>query len=512
MPKPLIAVVGTTGVGKTALALELAKKFNGELINSDSMQVYQNLAIVTNKPTPSELATAKHHLFDFVGCSVEYSVLDYTKAAVDTAQKLSSENIQPIVVGGTNYYLQSLLWTQKIIETAKIAPSPNTTTSNGLAEKPKARDSAHPSLPSEIKQSLQNILEKTDPRTNTPNQIKSFYEKTNVHNTLKSIDLKMGNRWHPKDFRKIRRSLEIYYTTGLKQSEIIETQSKSELRYKTLVFWVYAPPKDLNPRLDQRVENMIERGMFDEIEFMLGEIARGGVVGENDYTRGILQAIGFKEFKKYFDLKKQKAELDLKDFDLKKQKPERDFVGKSVDLDLQRENVDLDLQRENRNRVSEEEVEEALREGVELMKIATRQYAKRQTTWIKNKLCPDMIQCHQNNEGGFYLIDCSDKDAMKTQLARIIELADDFINGAPNKPSGILANELGYLLEKREKVDMSEQFVCDVCVYKNGGKKVLNGREEFDKHLNSNNHKIVVQRIKKIQEREDYLAQKAQNE
>lgn len=457
MRKPLISVVGTTGVGKTALALELAKKFNGELINSDSMQVYKNLAIVTNKPTPDELATAKHHLFDFIECSKEYSVMEYTKAALDTVEKLYTNNIQPIVVGGTNYYLQSLLWTQKIIETAKVA---------GLAEKPQAIDSAHPSLSFETQQLLQNLLQKTDPRSNTSEQIKFFYETANIHKILSSIDSKMASRWHPKDFRKIRRSLEIYYTTGTKQSEILEHQSKStsELRYSTLVFWLYATPEELIPRLDARVEQMISRGMFEEIEFMLGEIEKGNVIGSDDYTRGILQAIGFKEFREYFNLKKCNG--------------------------------------------SETSIEEAKKEGIELMKIATRQYAKRQTTWIKNKLGPDMVKYHQNDMGAIYLIDCSDNDTMKTQLSRIIDLADDFIKGNPNKPMDMLANKLGYLLEKREKSDMFEQFVCDICVYKNGEKKVLNGREEFDKHLSSNNHKIVVQRNKKMQERENYLAQK----
>ncbi|KAJ3146706.1 hypothetical protein HK101_002294, partial [Irineochytrium annulatum] len=111
----VVVVVGTTGVGKSNLAIEIARSLNGEVINADSMQVYEGLDIVTNKVTDEERKGVVHHLLGFVDPAEEYSVGQFEKDALRTIADIHSRNKLPILVGGTHYYIQSLLWRNSLI-------------------------------------------------------------------------------------------------------------------------------------------------------------------------------------------------------------------------------------------------------------------------------------------------------------------------------------------------------------------------------------------------------------
>lgn len=194
--KALIAVVGTTGVGKNALALRLASRFNACIINTDSMQVYKGLDLVTNKPDLEERNAVPHYLYDFVDPAQEYSVAEFSQDAIKVVDERLAHSQIPILVGGTNYYLQSLLWRDSII------PSE----SPGLANKTL---DCHTAVDPELKSILLHILEETDPRLRDSAQMTEFCEKGILHETLMRIDPVMANKWHPSDYRKIRRSLEV---------------------------------------------------------------------------------------------------------------------------------------------------------------------------------------------------------------------------------------------------------------------------------------------------------------
>ncbi|KAK4301246.1 hypothetical protein Pmani_026599 [Petrolisthes manimaculis] len=107
---PVVVVLGATGTGKSKLALEIATRFKGEIISADSMQVYKGLDIITNKVTPEEQAQVPHHLLDFVDPLSRYSVIDFRDAALPIVQRLLDQGTLPVIVGGTNYYIESLLW------------------------------------------------------------------------------------------------------------------------------------------------------------------------------------------------------------------------------------------------------------------------------------------------------------------------------------------------------------------------------------------------------------------
>ncbi|XP_076045086.1 uncharacterized protein LOC143027609 [Oratosquilla oratoria] len=107
---PIVVVLGATGAGKSKLALEIASRFNGEIISADSMQVYKGLDIVTNKVTEEEQSLVKHHLLDFVDPLSRYTVVDFRDKALPIIEDLLHKGVMPVIVGGTTYYIESLLW------------------------------------------------------------------------------------------------------------------------------------------------------------------------------------------------------------------------------------------------------------------------------------------------------------------------------------------------------------------------------------------------------------------
>ncbi|KAK2179670.1 hypothetical protein NP493_479g02010 [Ridgeia piscesae] len=111
LTRPVLVILGATGAGKSKLAVEMSTLFNGEIISADSMQLYQGLDIVTNKPTKEELALCRHHLVNFVSPLRKNStVIEYSRTALSIIDTLLDEDKLPVIVGGTNYYVEALLW------------------------------------------------------------------------------------------------------------------------------------------------------------------------------------------------------------------------------------------------------------------------------------------------------------------------------------------------------------------------------------------------------------------
>jgi tRNA dimethylallyltransferase len=275
---------------------------------------------------------------------------------------MMARNQTPLLVGGTNYYMQSLLWNESLI-------SIDSMDTIGLDNK--SYGQAHEKVEIPIAAKLKDILINTDPRFHDAPAIQDFCEKSNLHDLLATVDPTMSKKWHPSDYRKIRRSLEIYYTTGKTQSEWYSSQEKGKLRFPIIMIWLYGSPEVLDQRLDDRVDEMIKRGLIEEIKEMRQLMRDDRVVGGEKYlangggyTRGILQAIGFKEFHDYFEAM------------------ENSSIPKS-------------------------ELDRLFKIGVDDMKLATRQYARKQINWIKNKLGPLMVVEHEKQNAAFYVVDAT---------------------------------------------------------------------------------------------------------
>ncbi|KAG0369676.1 hypothetical protein BGZ54_009240 [Gamsiella multidivaricata] len=360
MDPGVIAVIGTTGVGKSNLSIQLAKELDGEVINADALQVYKGLDIITNKMPMDEREGITHHLMDFLPMDQEYSVLDFKADALELIKQIHDRKHMPIVVGGTHYYIQSLLWRDTLLDTKKNVGS---STERQVQEQ---------------NDSNEKFLRESDTST--------LYRK------LQEVDPIMANKWHENDRRKITRSLQVFFETGECQSDLIKKQhalpDNERLRMPSCIFWIYSAPDVLNARLDARVDTMIKGGLFDEIKGM-----RKSVGSNTDYERGIWQAIGYKEFDPYFTAFEE-AIKDKQPTDTK-------------------------------------ELEDLKAECTETMKVRTRQYAKRQVLWIRNKLLP---LCREK-EVKVFLLDATSLDTWKENVGNAaVKIAKDFFagNALPN--------------------------------------------------------------------------------
>ncbi|KAF9390014.1 hypothetical protein BGX21_011575 [Mortierella sp. AD011] len=436
MDPGVIAVIGTTGVGKSNLSIQLAKELNGEVINADALQVYKGLDIITNKMPVEEREGVTHHLMDFLPMDREYSVLDFKADALELIKTIHGRKRMPIVVGGTHYYIQSLLWRDTLLDTKKDVGTHSKT-------QQKEQNDTHDAF-----------LRDSDTLT--------LYKK------LQEVDPVMANKWHENDRRKITRSLQIFFETGECQSDLIKKQhalSDSErLRMPSCIFWVYSAQDVLNPRLDARVDNMIQGGLFEEIKGM-----RKNVGSDTDYERGIWQAIGYKEFDPYFTA--------LEDA-IKNDQP-----------------------------IDSKELEALKAECTETMKIKTRQYAKRQVLWIRNKLLP---LCREKDVKVF-LLDATSLDTWKENVGDVaVKIAKDFFagNSLPD-PSSLNSYAKEMLVAQRDlnvvtALESWEKKECDICTemqrimhdkYDAQGSTdsllpvIIHGPTSWEQHLRSKQHR-----------------------
>lgn len=256
--KKVIVVAGTTGVGKSQLSIQLAKKYNGEVINSDSMQVYRDIPIITNKHPIEEREGVVHHVMNHVGWDEEYFLHRFEDECLTVIDDIHKRNKIPIIVGGTHYYLQ-VLFNKHIDASIENSGDDNT---------------------SKLTQKQKDLLDSGDDNL--------------VYKTLSIVDPQIAKKFHPNDNRRVRRMLEIYYLTHKKPSELFQKQ-EVKLKFDTLFYWIYSEPKALDQRLDARVDTMLESGGMEEIKELFKYYQEHKMTPEK-CENGVWQVIGFKEF------------------------------------------------------------------------------------------------------------------------------------------------------------------------------------------------------------------------
>ena len=253
---PVVAVVGPTATGKTALGVSLAQHFSGEVISCDSMQIYKGLDVGTAKVTPEETCGIPHHGVDILTPDKTFSVADFTAMTAELEQQISARGHLPILVGGTGLYVQSFLYGVRFAE--EKAPA-------GLREQLAAELAAE-------------LAEKGGA---------AMYEQ------LKQADPEAAAAIHPNNQVRVLRALEHYRATGKKLSEQKADSLPPERPYRSLVLGLDFPDRaDLYRRIDLRVDKMQDAGILQEAEY----------VWQNRETfRTAAQAIGYKEFFPYFE-------------------------------------------------------------------------------------------------------------------------------------------------------------------------------------------------------------------
>ena len=249
---PVLAVVGPTATGKTALGVVLAEQFGGEIISADSMQIYKGLDVGTAKVTPEETHGIPHHAVDLLEPDQTFSVADFTALAGTLEADLSARGRLPILVGGTGLYVQSFLYGVRF--TAEKAP-------DGLREQ------------------LAAELAEKGPA--------ALYEE------LKQVDPEAAAAIHPNNQVRVLRALEHYRATGRRLSEQKAASLPPERPYRALVLGLDFPERaQLYRRIDLRVDKMLDAGLLDEAKL---------VYDHRQTYRTAAQAIGYKEFFSYFE-------------------------------------------------------------------------------------------------------------------------------------------------------------------------------------------------------------------
>ena len=243
---PLTVIAGPTASGKTALSIEIAKKYNGEIVSADSMQIYKYLDIGTAKPDMTERAGIIHHMMDIVDPSDGYSVAEYVKTAHNVIKTIREKNKNAIVTGGTGLYITSLV--------------------NDV-------DFRQDDSDIELRKELQNICEEKG--------IDYLMEE------LSKFDPVSAQRLHKNNTRRIIRAIEFYKMTGIPISKHQEETKKKISRYQPCMMAIKWDMDKLYERIEKRVDQMIEAGLEEEVKNLC----------EKGYTKQLLsmQAIGYKE-------------------------------------------------------------------------------------------------------------------------------------------------------------------------------------------------------------------------
>ncbi len=246
----LIVICGPTGAGKTSLALQLAQDIKGEIISADSRQIYKYMNIGTAKPTFEELKSVPHHLIDIITPDKKFTAGKFVKRADSAVSKIKNNNHIPFVVGGTGFYIKSLLY--------------------GLCK--------IPPIPAVIRNKLTKQVEQ-----------KGAHD---LHCMLKEVDPIAAQKIDPNDSNRIVRALEVFQVTGTPISSYWKKDAL-EKRYQHFTIFLNDERSVLYEKINTRVDKMVQEGLFDEFKHLL----------EMGYTRNDpgMNSLGYQELFDHID-------------------------------------------------------------------------------------------------------------------------------------------------------------------------------------------------------------------
>lgn len=285
MKQPLIILTGPTAVGKTALSIKLAQAIGGEIVSADSMQVYRHMDIGSAKASPEEMEGIPHYLIDVLEPNEDFNVTAFQRMAKEALKEIQSHGHIPIITGGTGFYIQALLYDIDFKENDKTSPI-----RKNLEAMAAAAGESAPAL-------LHRMLEEADP--------------------------KAAGQIHANNLKRVIRAIEYFRLTGEQISLHNEKERARKSPYNFLYYVVTADRPILYERIEKRVDQMMEKGLVEEVKMLRAMGCRRGQTS--------MQGLGYKEILDYLE-------------------------GKCT-----------------------------LKEAVSILKRDTRHFAKRQLTWFKRE-------------------------------------------------------------------------------------------------------------------------------
>lgn len=252
MKKPLIILTGPTAVGKTKASIGLAKALNGEIISADSMQVYKYMDIGSAKIRPEEMDGIKHYLIDELEPDEEFHVVRFQQMAKAAMEEIYAKGKVPIVVGGTGFYIQALLYDINFTENEE--------------------DTAY-------RTELETLAQEKGAE--------------HLHEMLRKVDPESADVIHANNVKRVIRALEFYKLTGQKISKHNEKERAKESPYEFCYFVLNDDRKLLYDRIDLRIDKMLEEGLLEEVKFLKNK----------GYTKDMvsMQGLGYKEILDYLN-------------------------------------------------------------------------------------------------------------------------------------------------------------------------------------------------------------------
>lgn len=238
----ILVVVGPTAIGKSNLAISLAQKFNGEIINGDSIQVYKELNIASAKINKRQMKNIPHHLLDYKEVTDDYNVAIFQEDARKAIQDITSRNKLPIVCGGTGLYIKALLYDYTFLKQNEVI-------------------------------------------TNDYSQ----YSNQQLFDMLKQLDPKSTLNIHPNNRKRVIRALDMAKSGNSKSEQ--EDKQQHKMLYDSKIISLTMDREKLRSRIDQRIENMLKEGLIDEINYLFNKYP---------YDLHCFQGIGYKEFIPYY--------------------------------------------------------------------------------------------------------------------------------------------------------------------------------------------------------------------
>lgn len=251
--KKLIILTGPTAVGKTKLSIETARMLNAEIISADSMQVYKYMDIGTAKITKEEMEDITHYMVDELEPDEEFNVVVFKRLALKYMDEIYKKGKIPLIVGGTGFYIQALLYDIDFTE----------------------NDDDGGSIRAELE------------------ELGRLKGNEYLHNELAKVDKESAEEIHPNNIKKVIRALEYYKLTGQKISEHNKEQRQKESPYNFLYLVLNDDRQVLYDRIDKRIDIMIKDGLIDEVKYLK----------EKGYTKDLvsMQGLGYKEILDYLD-------------------------------------------------------------------------------------------------------------------------------------------------------------------------------------------------------------------